>query len=108
MESVNKLYKLLAPKYGHFFLKRRHYFQREPPTFYRVWDFLPSLEEGYVNGLLMSFFLVLGLCLSLDLVLSEANILKILTIPRALTRQDHQEPSVSLTEQIINAISRKF
>ena len=48
----------------------------------------PDLEYGYTTGLLMSFFLVLGLVLILDLMFSSANILNALSVVTNLGKDD--------------------
>merc|ERR1712025_771551 len=49
---------------------------------------IPDLEHGYTTGLLMSFFLVLGLVLILDLMFSSANILSALSLVTNLGKDD--------------------
>ena len=74
-------------------------------------ELLPSLDEGYVGGLLMSFFLVLGLTLTLDLVFSGSNILKVLTLrqrrsARAQWQPDQVAQATRQFYQAIDAISQ--
>ena len=45
---------------------------------------IPDLQYGYTTGLLLSFFLVLGLVLVLDLLFSSANILSVLSLAARL------------------------
>jgi len=76
-------------------------------------ELLPSLDEGYVGGLLMSFFLVLGLTLTLDLVFSGSNILKVLTLrqrrsARAQWQPDQVAQATRQFYQAIDAISQNI
>ena len=77
-------------------------------------ELLPSLDEGYVGGLLMSFFLVLGLTLTLDLVFSGSNVLKVLTLrqrrrsARAQWQPDQVAQATRQFYQAIDAISQNI
>lgn len=72
---------------------------------------IPDLENGYTTGLLMSFFLVLGLVLILDLMFSSANILNALSLVTNLGKddigdtsaRDHQE---ILTRKVYDALNK--
>ena len=69
-------------------------------------ELLPTLDRGYVGGLLMSFFLILGLTLTLDVIFSGVNILNVLTLRQRRSARAQWEPEdvTQATRQFYQAI----
>ena len=79
---------------------------------------IPDLQHGYTTGLLLSFFMVLGLVLILDLVFSSASILNVLSLSngvelghtegRALTSWQRQHEDMLTSKVYGGLISPRY